>query len=124
MKKVEIKALLDTQYHRINAEQFLQGDPLGLVYGFSKREDKEIAAFLAAILAWGRRDTIIANCQKLYACMDNAPFAFVMGFEDKDLQAMSNFVHRTFNGIDVIQFMRSLNHIYKNQNKNCIIFTL
>ena len=46
--------------------------------------------------------------------MGNSPYDFVINHEESDLDKFNGFVHRTFNSIDFIQFIKSLKHIYKN----------
>ncbi len=48
--------------------------------------------------------------------LDSAPHDFIMNHQEDDLEALKPFVHRTFNGNDFIQFIKSLNHIYKSHN--------
>lgn len=83
---------------------------------FSKKEDIEISAFLIAIIAWGNRKSIITNANKMMQLLDNTPHDFVMNHKETDLEKLLPFVHRTFNGLDFIQFIQSLKHIYLNHN--------
>jgi len=46
--------------------------------------------------------------------MENSPFDFVINHTEKDLKGFESFVHRTFNSIDFIHFIKSLNNIYLN----------
>jgi uncharacterized protein (TIGR02757 family) len=46
--------------------------------------------------------------------LEQSPHDFVMNHSKKDLDALQPFVHRTFNGQDFAQFIKSLHHIYKN----------
>ena len=46
--------------------------------------------------------------------MDMSPYQFIIAHSEKDLHAFRSFVHRTFNGIDCVFFIRSLQNIYKN----------
>jgi uncharacterized protein (TIGR02757 family) len=46
--------------------------------------------------------------------LHNSPYDFVMNHSEADLEPLSVFVHRTFNGHDFVQFIKSLQHIYKN----------
>jgi uncharacterized protein (TIGR02757 family) len=46
--------------------------------------------------------------------MDNAPFEYISHSNKKDWKAFYEFAHRTFNGIDAIYFIQSLQHVYKN----------
>ena len=79
---------------------------------FSKKEDIEIAGFLTATIAWGNRKSIINNAKKMMELLDQSPFEFVMQHKASDLNVLQTFVHRTFNGNDFMQFIKSLKHIY------------
>ena len=46
--------------------------------------------------------------------MGNTPYDFVMNHSQDDLDVLSPFVHRTFNGTDLGYFVTSLQNIYKN----------
>jgi len=48
--------------------------------------------------------------------LEQSPYDFVMNHKDNDLESLRPFVHRTFNGGDFIQFIKSLQHIYKNHH--------
>jgi hypothetical protein len=48
------KVLLENLYVRYNHRVFVPPDPLRFAYRYSDRRDVEIAAFLAAALAYGR----------------------------------------------------------------------
>jgi len=47
----------------------------------------------------------------LVALMDHAPHAFVMSADATDLKHLDRFVHRTFNGIDLVYFVRAIKHL-------------
>lgn len=109
----EIKSFLDQKVVQYNRPEFVESDPLQIPKSFSIKEDVEIAGFLVAVIAWGQRKTIIANGCKIMDLMGNAPFDFVMSYTQKDLDRLQGFVHRTFNGQDLEQFVRSLRFIYQ-----------
>lgn len=46
--------------------------------------------------------------------LEHSPHDFIINHKKQDLEPLLNFVHRTFNGSDFIQFIKSLQHIYKN----------
>ncbi len=110
----ELKSFLDEKYDLYNRETFIDTDPIQIPKRFTKKEDIEIAGFLAATIAWGQRPTIIKNAKKLMQWMDEAPHDFVLNAEDSDLNIFAEFKHRTFNGEDAIFFIKSLQNIYKN----------
>ena len=110
----EIKELLEIKAAYYNRPEFIASDPISVPHLFDKKEDIEIAGFLTATISWGQRKTIIANARKLMGAMDFAPYAFIMQAGEKDLAAVSQFTHRTFNPADCQYFLKSLQHIYQN----------
>jgi uncharacterized protein (TIGR02757 family) len=111
---IALKSMLDARYDAIHKESFIMDDPINIPHGFSLKEDIEIAGFFAATLAWGYRKTILKNSYSLMAFMDNQPYNFVMNASEKDFSVFHGFRHRTFSSADVVQFIKSLRHIYKN----------
>ena len=111
---VALKEFLDEKATRYNQVSFIAQDPIQVPHQFSDPEDIEIAAFLTATLAWGRKETIIASAQKLVSIMTGGPYEFLIHAGDGDLDRFLPFVHRTFNGIDCIYFLKSLREIYRH----------
>lgn len=114
MNKTDLKDFLDIKVIQYNNPKFIESDPIQIPHQFSKKEDIEISSFLTATIAWGNRKSIINNAKRLMVLLDNAPFDFVLNHSEIDLEKLIPFVHRTFNGHDSIQFIKSLRHIYKN----------
>jgi len=113
MKQTELKEFLDEKVALYNHPKFIKSDPIQIPHLFSKKEDIEIAAFMTATISWGNRKIIIQNASKLMELLDNTPFDFVMNHQENDLKSFENFVHRTFNSLDLQQFVKSLKHIYQ-----------
>jgi uncharacterized protein (TIGR02757 family) len=116
MNKTELKEFLDEKVILYNNPKFIESDPIQIPHLFSKKEDIEIAGFLAATISWGNRKSIIKNCHRMMDLMEHSPFDFVMNHKESDLKPLESFVHRTFNGIDFITFIKGLQHIYTNHN--------
>ena len=114
ISKKELKSFLDLKVEMYNRNSFIASDPIQIPHQFSKKEDIEIAGFLSATIAWGNRTMIIRNSNKMMEIMDNSPFDFIMNHSEKDLVSITNFVHRTFNSIDLQYFIKSLQNIYEN----------
>ncbi len=112
----ELKDFLDSKVTQYNKPDFIKSDPLQIPHCYSLKEDIEISGFLTATIAWGNRKSIINNAKRLMELMDHAPYDFVMQHKSKDLEGLKSFVHRTFNGLDCIQFIESLKHIYTHHN--------
>lgn len=109
-----LKDFLDAKVLEYNNPGFIETDPIQIPHRFSKKEDIEIAGFLTASIAWGNRKSILNNARKMMQLLDDSPFDFVMQHRDSDLKQLEAFVHRTFNGIDFVFFIKSLRNIYKN----------
>ena len=116
MTQKELKEFLDEKVILYNNPKFIESDPIQIPHLFSKKEDIEIAAFLTATISWGNRTMIIKNASKMMDLFDNAPFDFIMNHQESDLSSLEGFVHRTFNAIDLQQFITSLKHIYTHHN--------
>ncbi len=116
LNKQELREFLDAKVIQYNNPRFIESDPIQVPHTFSKKEDIEIAGFLTATIAWGNRKSIINNAKRLMLLLDNSPYDFVMNHQEPDLEKLESFVHRTFNGLDCIQFIKSLKHIYTNHN--------
>lgn len=108
----ELKQFLEEKHDQYNNPLFIKTDPVSIPHRFTLRNDREIAGFLAAAIAWGRRDLILRSSNILLEMMDNRPFDFIMSADKTDFQRVSSFVHRTFNGSDCGYFIRGLRHIY------------
>lgn len=123
LNKTELKAFLDTKVAQYNNPKFIESDPIQIPHAFSKKEDIEISGFLTATIAWGNRKSINNNAKRLMDLLDNSPYDFVLNHTKTDLEKLEPFVHRTFNGNDCMQFITSLQHIYKNHNGLESVFT-
>ena len=109
-KNEHLKQKLDYWYEKICKADFIAGDPVQFPGRFSKRKDIEIAAFLSATIAWGRRDLILRSAEKMFAIMESSPFAFVSSGEYKKLKNKN--IHRTFFENDLKYFCRGFEHCY------------
>ncbi|MDI9312839.1 MAG: TIGR02757 family protein [Limnohabitans sp.] len=112
----DLKGFLDEKVEQYNKPNFIESDPIQIPHQYTLKEDIEISGFLTATIAWGNRKMIINNAQKMMDYLGNSPYDFVINHSEKDLDTLQHFVHRTFNGNDFTQFIKSLNHIYTNHN--------
>ena len=104
----ELHELLETLHDRYNRPEFIEADPISIPHSFECQEDREIAGFLAATIAWGNRKAIVKSARRMVEMMDNAPFDFTMNASAEDLQPLLRYVHRTFNGQDFTDFILAL----------------
>ncbi len=113
MNSTDIKGLLEELHDRFNRVDFIENDPISIPHSFTKKEDIEIAGYLSAILAWGKRSQIILKANSLMELMDNAPHDFVINANNKELTRLNSFYYRTFQAVDAHFFIVALKHIYK-----------
>lgn len=123
MNHSELYTFLEESYIRYNTPQFIENDPISIPHLFDKKEDIEIAAFITATIAWGNRKSIIANAEKIMKHMGYFPHEFIINGSNRDFEALGKFVHRTFNGTDLIFFLHSLQNIYTHHGGLETVFT-
>ncbi len=111
-KHQEIKKILDQKVKQYNKIEFIEKDPICIPHQFKKQQDIEIAAFFAAIFAWGNRTTIINKSNELLERMDHAPYDFCVQHTPKELKKVLGFVHRTFNDTDALYCIEFFKHHY------------
>jgi len=109
-KKEILRRELDHWYRKINKPAFIALDPVQFPRRYTKPEDIEIAAFLAAAIAWGRRDLILRSAERMFALMGESPFAFVESGGFRKLGKRN--IHRTFFEDDLKYFCRGFKHCY------------
>jgi uncharacterized protein (TIGR02757 family) len=112
----DLKAFLDKKVNEYNQPSFIKTDPICIPHLFTKKQDIEISGFFAAIFSWGNRTTIIIKSIELMKLMDKAPYQFILGHKEADLQKLIGFKHRTFNTTDLLYFIEFLKHHYSKNN--------
>jgi uncharacterized protein (TIGR02757 family) len=112
----DLKDFLDAKVAQYNQPGFITNDPICIPHQYTLKQDIEIAAFFAAILAWGQRKTIINKCNELFLRMDNQPYQFMLNHSDNDLKGLLGFKHRTFNDTDLLYFVSFFNYHYLRSN--------
>ncbi len=114
MRNTQLKDFLNDKVYQYNNPDFIELDPISIPHKFELKEDIEIAGFLAATIAWGRRNMIVRNANKMMDLMGNSPYDFVMEASIDRIDQIEGSIHRTFNSIDFKFFIKSLRNIYKH----------
>ena len=123
MLYAEVKEILDEKVLKYNNPSFIATDPIQVPRQFNRKENIEIAGFLAASIAWGQRTTIIKNASLLMEMMEHDPYYFLLDTDEHEWVPFLDFKHRTFNGIDCVFFIRSLKNIYEKHGGLEAVFT-
>jgi uncharacterized protein (TIGR02757 family) len=97
----KLASALDRLYHDYNREDSA-ADPVQLVRPFVRPEDREVAGFCAAALAFGRVASVLASISTLFRIMGDRPADYVRAFDPSaphpELRSM---VHRWTRGVDL-----------------------
>ncbi|MGY6557715.1 MAG: TIGR02757 family protein [Nitritalea sp.] len=112
MNRLALKDFLEEHVSRFNRPEFIPEDPISIPHAFTKKQDIEIAGFIAATLAWGQRKTIIAKCRQWMELMDHAPHDFMLQHQESDLKVFEQFKHRTFTPTDTLYFIAFFRRFY------------
>ena len=134
--RLDLKNRLDHLYREINRPEFIARDPVKFPHRYADKPDREIAAFLAATIAWGRRDLILKSAERMFALLGPSPHAFVMKGDFRKLvhggsrescirpsvpgtrgndylhRPRGLCIHRTFFEEDLLYFCRGLKNCY------------
>ena len=99
--KPRLASALDRLYADYNREDSA-ADPVNLVRPFARPEDREVAGFCAAALAFGRVASVLASISTLFRILGDRPADYVRSFDPSaphpELYAM---VHRWTRGRDL-----------------------
>ena len=112
MTKDTIQKLTDWA-ETYNDPVYFENDPIAFPREFVRRgaelQDVEIAAVLSSHLAWGRRDMIVRDCERLFDEMEWRPRDYVMSGEWRDDDTS---LHRTIKWSEVAGICRRLREWY------------
>lgn len=120
MNENEVIALLRENAAAYNDGKYFEGDPIRFPKHFAKLyengeaslQDVEIAAVIAAHLAWGRRDMIVRDCNRAFDEMGWKPCSYIQqGLYRKDDISL----HRTVKWSEFAGICRNLKDFYKNE---------
>ncbi len=107
----ELKPFLDHVVEKVEVTSYIDHDPVLFLHAYDDPADKQIAGFFAALMAWGRRDIVIAKVSELMERMEHRPASFISSFSEADQEALDGFRHRTFTAGDVGSLIRVLQKI-------------
>lgn len=106
----ELREMLDAEAARINSPSFIADDPVQFPRRYERQQDIEIAALLAATIAWGNRKMICRNCDRMLGIFEGRPYDYVMEQAYEELPAGN--IHRTFFTGNLKHYLRGLHSIY------------
>lgn len=91
----ERHAALERSYRHFNRKELRGSDPVSFVYRFESQEDREVAAWTAAALSFGRVASILGALDELNRRWEGQPAAFVhQSSLPEKRKALNGFVYR------------------------------
>ena len=107
----DTKKYMDLLVSTYETKDFIKDDPVQFPHRFKEKNDIEIAAFIASIFAYGKREVFIAKLNTLFDIMQQKPYEFVMNFDENN-HSLDNFDYRFSIGIDLVQIVLILKALY------------
>jgi uncharacterized protein (TIGR02757 family) len=102
---IELKPVLDRLYSNFNHADSAT-DPIQIVRRFTRDDDREIVAFIAAALAFGRVTSVLQSIERVLAVMGPAPAAYVRRFDPaRDRASFDGIVHRWIREADIVALL-------------------
>ena len=102
---IELKPVLDRLYTEFNHPDSAT-DPIHIVRRFARDDDREIAGFIAAALAFGRVSSVLQSIERVLAVIGPEPAAYVRRFDPRrDGPAFAGIVHRWTRETDIVAML-------------------
>ncbi|KAA0253199.1 MAG: TIGR02757 family protein [Acidobacteria bacterium] len=86
----------------------LDSDPLLFPHRYPDPADREVVAFLAASLAFGRVASIRASVERVLSALGPSPAAFLAGWDGSAIAPLATFRHRWVGPSDLRRLLRAL----------------
>ncbi len=106
--KEEIDKLVQTY----ETKEFFYDDPVGIPNRFSDKKDKEIAGFIASLVAYGRREVFLKKLAILFEIAQNEPLNFILNFEP---EILGDFNYRFGKPDDFAQIFNIMRDLYEKE---------
>lgn len=103
------KENIDCLAEKFENEDFIWNDPVQFPHRFSKKEDIEIAGFIASLVAYGKRELFIKKLNSLFELAQNEPLNFILNFESKIL---GDFNYRFGKNEDFAEIFNIMKNLY------------
>ncbi len=101
--KESLKDELDSLAGKYETKEFIKDDPVQFIHIFKKREDIELAGFLAALFAFGKREVFIKKLNAFFNITKMRPYEFVQNFDSARL--LDGFNYRFIKPDDLGAFL-------------------
>ncbi len=112
LASADLKPVLDRLYTEFNYPDSA-ADPIHIVRRYHRADDREVVAFCAAALAFGRVASVLQSIERLLDIIGAEPAAYVRGFDPfRQRKAFADFVHRWTRGPDLVALLWILKQMF------------
>lgn len=108
-----MKNKLDELVEKYETKDFIKNDPILFPHRYLNKEDIEIAAFISALFAYGKRELFIKKLDLLFAMMPKGPYEFVLNYSARQ-NIFKGFVYRFVKDVDLESLFCGLSRLYKS----------
>ncbi|MGB0651488.1 MAG: TIGR02757 family protein [Rhodothermales bacterium] len=118
---VTLRAYLDPIAARFERSDFIEDDPISIPHGFDDPDDRMVIGLFASLLAWGRRDIMLAKLGDLCERFAYQPARFIHDYRpSRDRKRLQGFKHRTFNDQDLHGLVSSIQSVTTSQSLEAV----
>ncbi len=111
-----LKTQLDKYIEQYETIDFIKDDPVQFVHKYNNKSDIEIAGFIAAMFAYGKREVFIEKLNHIFNLMENQPCEYIKNFDYKH-NNIKHCDYRFSKDCDLIMILKILNNLYsKNES--------
>ena len=108
----KLKTPLDRLYTTFNHTDSAV-DPIEVVRRYTTAADREVVAFCASALAFGRVASVLHTIESLLAVLGDSPAAFIRDFDPvRDGAGVRSLVHRWIRGVDLVALLWILRRMF------------
>jgi uncharacterized protein (TIGR02757 family) len=101
----QLRYVLESLYAACSRRKSIGSDPVRFLYRYSAVPDRELAAFFASCLAYGRVGQIGKSLTELFSRIGPGPSEFVGNFNSADARRLRGFKHRFTTGESLADLM-------------------
>ncbi|MDP3261057.1 MAG: TIGR02757 family protein [Thermodesulfovibrionales bacterium] len=112
---LSVKVLLDKFYSEYDFKERILHDPIEFPHRYKRRDDIEIAGFIASCFAYGKVGLFKPVIEKVLSAMSGSPYDFLMEFKvKKDGRLFSGIKYRFNENKDVICLLHIISHLLRS----------
>ncbi|MCX5718104.1 MAG: TIGR02757 family protein [Nitrospirae bacterium] len=112
---LSVKLLLDRFYSEYDFKERILYDPIEFPHRYKRREDIEIAGFIASCFAYGKVGLFKPVIEKVLSAMRGSPNDFLMDFKvKKDGRLFSGIKYRFNENKDIICFLHIISNLLRS----------